>query len=157
MIRTCWSIHPPYWWGPGRCRTRWCNSCTRPFQRQPSPGLPSNFGKKVKILKFFFVLGGLKIWLHMYLKCEGGGAELWPLPTARLARVLGEGSCRASQRRMTRMRTKARTEKDKAAVPKVTPVAGRQENTANTFKSSSLAFSFHSVSHVWLYFLSDEP
>lgn len=84
----------------------------------------------------------------MYLKCEGGGAELWPLPTARLARVLGEGSCRASQRRMTRMRTKARTEKDKAAVPKVTPVAGRQENTANTFKSSSLAFSFHSVSHV---------
>lgn len=46
------------------------------------------------------------------------------------------------------MRTKARTEKDKAAVPKVTPVAGRQENTANTFKSSSLALSFHSVSHV---------
>lgn len=43
------------------------------------------------------------------------------------------------------MRTKARTEKAKAAVPKVTPVARRQENTANTFKSSSLAFSFHSV------------
>lgn len=77
----------------------------------------------------------------MYLKCEEGGAERWSLPTARLARVLDEASCRASQRRMTRMRTKARTEKTKAAIPKVTPVAGRQENTPNTFRSPSLAFS----------------
>lgn len=31
------------------------------------------------------------------------------------------------------MRTKARTERAKAAIPKVSPVAGRQENTPNTF------------------------
>lgn len=80
----------------------------------------------------------MEICLHVYLKCEGGGAELWPLPTARVARVLEGGSCRASQMRMTRMRTKARTEKAKAAVPKVTPVAGRQENTPNTTLSSLL-------------------
>lgn len=73
----------------------------------------------------------------MYLKCEGGGAERWPLPTGR---ELEGASCRASRRRMTRMRTRARTEKAKAAVPKVTPVAGRQENTLSNLLLLPSAF-----------------
>lgn len=64
---------------------------------------------------------------YMYLNCEEGCADWWPLQF-RLARVLGEALRRASQRRVTRTGTKARTERTKAAIPNVSPAVGRRRH-----------------------------
>lgn len=64
----------------------------------------------------------------VYLSCEEGCADWWLLTLARLARVLVEALHSAIQRRVTRTRTKARTDRTRAAVPNVSPVAMRRRH-----------------------------
>lgn len=105
-------------------------------------GPPLQFGKKKKsynLTKYLF-------WrfdcgcLNIYPSCEEGFADWRLLALARLARVLDGALCRASQRTVTRMRARARTERTKAAIP-ISHVTRRRGNTPNRVKSASMSHS----------------